>query len=225
MKKFINICSMLVILLAIFTCTCQENPPAAVKPGVEVLREKNGMMLQGKKVGLITNPTGVTSRLVSTIDVLDALPGVELVALFGPEHGVRGDVTAGGKIAHYTDEKTGLPVYSLYGETRRPTADMLENIDALVYDIQDIGSRAYTYIYTMARSMESAAEAGIPFVVLDRPNPLGGELVEGPVLDPDFSSFIGLYPIPFVYGLSVGELASLFNDEFGIGCELHVVPM
>jgi uncharacterized protein YbbC (DUF1343 family) len=129
------------------------------------------------------------------------------------------------KISDYVDERTGLPVYSLYGKTQKPTSEMLEGIDMLVYDIQDVGSRAYTYIYTMARGMEAAVEHGIPFVVLDRPNPLGGLLVEGPVLEPMFKSGIGMFPIPYVYGLTVGELASLFNEEFKIGCDLFVIPM
>ncbi|MBN2355397.1 DUF1343 domain-containing protein, partial [candidate division KSB1 bacterium] len=152
-------------------------------------------------------------------------PDVRLTALFGPEHGVRGDVEAGRRIDHYVDEKTGIQVFSLYGRQHKPTAEMLQHVDVLMYDIQDIGSRAYTYIYTMAMGMEAAKEKGIPFIVLDRPNPLGGELLEGPVLDPAFKSFIGLYPIPYVYGMTVGELAQLFNMEFDIKCDLTVIPM
>jgi uncharacterized protein YbbC (DUF1343 family) len=189
-----------------------------------LLQEKLAL-LDGKRVGLITNPTGVTSDLTSTIDALDALKNVKLVALFGPEHGVRGDVFPGEKIAHSTDAKTGIPIYSLYGSTRQPTTEMLKNIDVLIYDIQDIGSRAYTYIYTMALSMQAAAKAGIPFIVLDRPNPLGGTLIEGPVLEEKFKSFIGLYPIPYLYGMTVGELAQYLNAEFQWGANLTVVPM
>ena len=196
-----------------------------VKPGVEVLLEKHLDLLKGKRVGLITNPSGVNSHMESTVDLLYNHPDIDLVALFGPEHGVRGDVTAGYKVDDFVDPKTGVPVYSLYGKTRKPTPEMLADVDVLIYDIQDIGSRAYTYIYTMALSMEAAAEQGKQFIVLDRPNPLGGNLVEGPVLDPDFSSFIGLYPIPFVYGMTVGELAQLFNEEFDISVDLTIVPL
>lgn len=202
-------------------------PPAfgQVLPGVEVLLQEHLALIEDKRLGLITNPTGVTSDLTSTIDALYAVKGARLVALFGPEHGVRGDVFAGEKIAHSTDAKTGAPIYSLYGATRQPTPEMLKGIDVLIYDIQDIGSRAYTYIYTMALSMQAAAKAGIPFVVLDRPNPLGGILIEGPVLEEKFKSFIGLYPIPYIYGMTVGELAKYFNEEFKWGANLIVVPM
>jgi len=196
-----------------------------VKPGIDVLVEQKLSLVKGKKIGLITNATGVNSQLVSTVDVLNNLSGVELVALFGPEHGVRGDVEAGKTVSTYTDAKTGVTVFSLYGKTRRPTPDMLRNIEVLIYDIQDIGSRAYTYIYTLAYAMEEAKKFGIKFVVLDRPNPLGGAHVAGNVLDPKFSSFIGLYPIPYVYGMTVGELAQLFNEEFNINCDLEIVPM
>ncbi len=196
-----------------------------VKPGIDVLIEQQINLIQGKRVGLITNHTGLTSNLKSTIDVLHEYPDVKLVALFGPEHGVRGDISGGKQVPTYTDEKTGVIVYSLYGKTRRPSPEMLENIDVLIYDIQDIGSRAYTYIYTMAYAMEAAKEADIEFVVLDRPSPLGGEKIAGNVLDPEFSSFVGLYPIPYVYGMTVGELARLFNSEYNINCQLTVVPM
>lgn len=202
-----------------------KNSNVIVKPGIDVLLEKKLDLINGKKVGLITNQTGVTSTLQSTIDALNELPDVDLVALFGPEHGVRGDIEAGEYIPNFVDKKTGITVYSLYGKTRRPTPEMLKNIQVLVYDIQDIGARGYTYIYTMAYAMEAARDAGIQFIVLDRPNPLGGNRVEGNVLDPKFSSFIGLYPIPYLYGMTVGELAKLFNKEFNINCDLIVVPM
>ncbi len=201
-----------------------EKTRSKVLPGIDVLLRERLDLLKDKRVGLITNPTGLTSDLRTNIDALQEA-GVNLVALFGPEHGVRGDVEAGKAVASYTDAKTGIPVYSLYGKTRKPTPEMLKNVDVLLYDIQDIGSRPYTYISTMAVSMEAARDAGTPFVVLDRPNPLGGQLVEGPVLNPQFKSFIGIYPIPYIYGLTVGELARLFNEEFGIGCDLTVVPM
>ncbi len=222
-QKYVQtVCRILPIYLLFFA-----NPFvfSQVKPGIDVLISRKFDILQGKRVGLITNPTGVTADLRSTIDVLFGARGVKLVALFGPEHGVRGNIMAGQKIANFTDEKTGLPVYSLYGKTRQPTPEMLQNIDVLVYDIQDIGSRAYTYIYTMALSMQAAAKKGIPFVVLDRPNPLGGRLIEGPVLEKKFKSFIGLYEIPYIYGMTVGELARFFNEEFGIHAHLVVVPM
>lgn len=216
LKALIN----LFLLIATGLCTAPQ-----VKSGLEVLLSERLQIIQGKRIGLITNPTGVNSRLATNIDLLKAQKSVQLVALFGPEHGVRGDVYAGEKVENYTDPQTGIPVYSLYGKTRKPTVDMLQDVDVLVYDIQDIGNRTYTYIYTMALAMEAAREHNIPFIVLDRPNPLGGELVEGPVLDPHFSSFIGMYPIPYLYGLTVGELAGYFNKELGINCSLTVVPM
>lgn len=203
----------------------KNNNLPRVKPGIDVLIEKQISLIKGKNIGLITNPTGITSQFKSTIDALNEIPGVNLVALFGPEHGVRGDIPGGERVATYKDKKTGITVYSLYGETYKPTPEMLRGIDVLLYDIQDIGSRAYTYIYTMAYAMEAARDVKIPFIVLDRPNPLGGDRVEGNVLDPKFKSFIGLYPIPYIYGMTVGELARLFNNEFGINCNLTVVPM
>ncbi len=196
-----------------------------VKPGIDVLLEKRLDLIKGKRIGLITNQTGITSALKSAIDALYELSDVHLVALFGPEHGVRGDIPGGDRVSSYQDKKTGITVYSLYGETYKPTPDMLKNVDVLLYDIQDIGSRAYTFIYTMAYGMEAARDTKIPFIVLDRPNPLGGNRVEGNVLDPNFKSFIGLYPIPYIYGMTVGELAQLFNKEFNINCNLTVVPL
>lgn len=201
----------------------------AVKPGIEVWAQHGFAPLAGKRVGLITNPTGVTSDLRSTVDVLHAAGAIRLVALFGPEHGVRGDVFAGKEVADSRDEKTGVPVYSLYGKTHKPTPEMLRNLDALVYDIQDIGSRSYTYINTMGAAMEAAAENDIEFVVLDRPNPLGGEKIEGRPLDLKFRSGVGRYPIPYVYGMTCGELAQMINGEGwlqgGKRCRLHVIPM
>jgi len=197
---------------------------AKVSPGIEVIMKKQSI-LKGKRVGLITNPTGVNSALISSIDLLHQAPGIELTALYGPEHGVRGDAQAGDKVDSYIDEKTGLPVYSLYGDTRKPTPEMLKNVDVLLFDIQDVGTRFYTYIYTMAYAMEAAKENGIPFIVLDRPNPQSGLKVEGPVLDPNYSSFVGMYPIPLKHGMTAGELAKLFNDEFNIGADLTVIKM
>ena len=202
-----------------------NNPVKKIKLGVDVLLASRIDLVKGKRVGLITNATGLTSDFESTIDVLYRQPEIKLVALFGPEHGIRGDIPAGESVAHYQDERTGLPVYSLYGNQRRPTKEMLTGIDVLIYDIQDIGNRAYTYIYTMAYAMQAAHEQEITFIVLDRPNPLSGIRVEGNILEPAFSSFIGLFPIPQVYGMTVGELACFFNHEFNINCDLKIVPM
>lgn len=199
--------------------------PHKFQLGVEALLSDHKDLIAGKKVGLITNPTGVDQKLNSIVDLLQNDPDVELTALYGPEHGVRGDAQAGSYIKSYIDEPTGLPVYSLYGSTRKPTAEMLADIDVLLFDIQDVGTRFYTYIYTMAYAMEAAKENDIPFIVLDRPNPLGGEKVEGPVLDEEYKSFVGNYPIPLRHGMTVGELAKLFNEEFKIGADLTVVEM
>lgn len=198
-----------------------------VKTGVEVLKETGFKVLQGKRIGLITNPTGVDNQLKSTIDILHEAHGVKLVALYGPEHGVRGDVYAGDKVDTFTDPNTGVPVYSLYGSTRKPTQEMLEGVDALVYDIQDIGCRSYTYISTMYLAMQAAAENGIEFIVLDRPNPLGGLKVEGCLVEEGFFSFVSQLKVPYVYGLTCGELATLINREFmgSKPCKLTVVKM
>ncbi len=214
--------------VAVFALATLHAQPK-VKTGIDVLSDWGFDLLRGKRVGLITNPTGVTSNLQSTIDVLYRAPGVQLVALFGPEHGVRGDAEAGKLVENYNDKKTGLPAYSLYGATRKPTDSMLRGLDVLVYDIQDIGVRSYTYISTMGYAMEAAAENGIEFIVLDRPNPLTGLRVEGPMLENSYKSFVGMYPIPYVYGMTVGELARMINEEGwlskGVKCKLTVVPM
>lgn len=198
-----------------------------VKTGVEVLRESNFKILQGKRVGLITNPTGVDAQLKSTVDILNEAPGVKLVALYGPEHGVRGDIHAGDHVETVTDAQTGLPVYSLYGKTRKATPEMLKDIDVLVYDIQDIGCRSYTYISSMGLAMEAAAENNIEFVVLDRPNPVGGLKIEGNLAEDKFISFVSQFKIPYLYGLTCGELAKMLNNEkmLGAQCKLTVVPM
>lgn len=206
-----------------------------VKSGVEVLRETGFNVLRGKRVGLVTNPSGVDRHLVSTVDILFNAPEVNLVALFGPEHGVRGDMYAGDKVNDSVDPVTGLPVYSLYGSTRRPTPEMLRDIDVMVYDIQDVGVRSYTFISTLGLVMEACAHHGIEVVVLDRPNPLGGVKIEGCYVEQPFNSFVSQYKIPYVYGLTVGELAVLINEE-GLNrgqkgnqapsrCKLTVVPM
>lgn len=196
-----------------------------VRLGNEILIGSMPDLLRGRKVGLITNYTGVNRQLISTVEVFYQHPEIDLVALYGPEHGIRGEVQAGEKITSYTDPETGLMVHSLYGETKKPTDAMLAGIDTLVYDIQDVGVRYYTYISTMCYAMEKAAERGLRFIVLDRPNPVRGDVIDGNVLDPAFSSFIGLYPIPIRYGLTLGELALLVNQEFGIQADLTVVPM
>jgi len=200
-----------------------------VMTGIDVLEQQAFKCLQGKRVGLITNPTGVNRHLVSTVDVLNNAPGVNLVALYGPEHGVRGDVHAGDKVDNIKDAKTGLPVYSLYGKTRKPTAEMLKDIDVLVYDIQDIGCRSFTFISTMGLAMEAAAENGKEFVVLDRPNPIGGLKVEGNITDNDCISFVSQFKIPYLYGLTCGELAQMLNGECmlnnSVQCKLTVVKM
>jgi uncharacterized protein YbbC (DUF1343 family) len=193
------------------------------KPGVDVLEQENLAPLRGKRVGLITNQTGVDSQGRRTIDMLAHAEGVKLVALFSPEHGMAGRADA--TVANATDGATGLPIYSLYGETRRPTDAILKGIDTLVFDIQDAGVRFYTYITTMAYCMEEAAKHHVGFFVLDRPDPLGGEAIEGPMLDRDRLSFTGYFPMPVRYAMTVGELAQMFNAENKIGADLHVVPM
>ena len=236
--------STLTAVLTLLSCSSkaparavqEERPaPATVKPGIEVLAERGFEGLQGKRVGLVTNPSGVDHLLRPTIDILFEAPEVKLVALFAPEHGVRGDVYAGGKVEDYTDPATGLPVYSLYGSQREPTDAMLQGIDVMVYDIQDVGTRSYTFISTLGLVMRACARNGIEVMVLDRPNPLGGRKVEGPLVEPGFFSFVSQYAIPYVYGLTVGELARLINEEGlnrgqkgdlpPVKCRLSVVPM
>ena len=179
-------------------------------------------LFHGKRVGLITNPTGMTKEFVSTIDVLHGL-GV-LACLFSPEHGVRGEHQAGAKVSFYTDEKTGVPVHSTYGGSLHIPREVLEPLDLLVYDIQDVGARYYTYVYTLSYAMEDCAAAGKPLVILDRVNPVGGGM-EGTILERPFSSFVGRYPVPSRYGLTVGEFARYINATEGIGCDLTVVPL
>jgi len=192
-----------------------------VKVGADVLIEKQLDMVRGKRVGLITNQTGRLSSGEFLVDVL-RLKGVEVVALFSPEHGIRGEAAAGQSIESETDAATGIPVFSLYGKTKKPTPEMLQNVDLLIYDIQDVGARFYTYISTMKLAMEAAAAARIPFIVLDRPNPLGGEMVAGPLMEDSLRSFVGLLPIPVVYGLTCGELAMMINAEHWLTGEATV---
>lgn len=236
-------------------CCAPRHPgPAAspaVKPGVEVLFDKHLDLIRGKRVGLITNPTGVDSHLAGIIERFRRQPDVHLVALYGPEHGVRGNAQAGEYVPFYLDQKYGLPVFSLYGQSMKPEPGMITDIDAymrsfdteqtgkapeagmlravevMVFDLQDVGTRVYTYVATMAYAMQACAENGIPFVVLDRPNPINGTAMEGPILEyPEHSSFVGLYPIPLRHGMTAGELALLFNDRFlEPKAKLTVVPM
>jgi uncharacterized protein YbbC (DUF1343 family) len=194
-----------------------------VRPGIETFLADVPQVLRGKRVGLITNHTGIDRTRTPDIDLIARHPHLRLVALLAPEHGIRGNVEAGEHIQDETDRTTGVPIYSLYqSEDRGPTEEMLRDVDVLVYDLQEVGGRTWTYVSTMALSMQAAARKGIPFVVLDRPNPIGGEIVEGALLDPRFSSFVGMYPIPARHGMTVGELATLFNQEHGIGVELIV---
>lgn len=200
----------------------------AVKPGVEVLRDNNFIQLRGKRVGLITNPSGVDNNLRSTIDILHEAPDVDLVALYSPEHGVRGDIYAGEKVDTYVDPATGITVYSIYGNGHKPSAEMLKDVDVLVYDIQDNGCRSFTFISTMGKSMEAAAENGVEFMVLDRPNPISGNKIEGNIVEDDCKSFVSLFPIPYLYGLTPGELAMYLYKEKIVGdkpLKLTVVPM
>tara|TARA_Y100001935_G_scaffold255672_1_gene271405 strand:- start:246397 stop:247647 length:1251 start_codon:yes stop_codon:yes gene_type:complete len=219
----------LTLIFGVSTACNAQVKKTKIKTGVEVLTDRNFDVLKGRKVGLITNASGVNSNLVSTIDILYRAPEVELVALYSPEHGVRGEIAAGEKVATYVDDATGVTVFSLYGKTRKPTPEMLENVDVLVYDIQDVGARSYTFISTMGLVMEAAAEQGIEVVVLDRPNPLGGRKIEGNIVEEGYFSFISQFKIPYVYGLTPGELAKMINGEgwleSGKKCELTVVPM
>ncbi len=232
----------------------EVSPPlarAAVKPGVEVFLKDHLKIVQGKRVGLITNPSGVDRQLLTTAELFAQNPAIELVALYGPEHGVRGDAQAGEYVPFYVDEKFKVPVFSLYGQSFKldpgwlknidqtmrsfdtteagkiPETVMIQDVDVLIFDIQDVGTRVYTYIATMAYALAAAAEAGVEFVVLDRPNPINGLDMEGPILEyPDYSSFIGLYPIPLRHGMTVGELARLFNEKFmPKKAKLTVIPV
>ena len=200
-------------------------PPGAVtvRPGVEVFVENPPAVVRGKRLGLITNHSGIDRQRRSTIDLLRAVSAFSLVALFSPEHGIRG--TADAHVASSADEQTGLPIHSLYGETNKPTPAMLEGIDVLVYDIQDLGVRQYTYESTLALALQAAAEQRIPLVVLDRPNPVTGTIIEGNILEPAYQSFVGIYPVLSRHGMTLGELARMYNAERHIGAELTVVPV
>src|SRR5688500_10396622 len=225
----------IVILLGAFVAACASaqaptgavvnatTPSAQVLPGIEVLLAGDMASLRGLRVGLITNHTGKLRDGSTTIDALHQDSRLKLVSLFAPEHGIRGTALAGVVIDNTVDAKTGLPVHSLYGATRKPNAEMLANVDAIVFDIQDIGSRFYTYPWTMALAMQAAAEHGKKFVVLDRPNPIGGQHVQGNVNDT--LSFVGQYPVAIRHGMTVGEIARMVNKEFNINADLTVIPV
>jgi uncharacterized protein YbbC (DUF1343 family) len=198
-----------------------QGPAVHIETGIDVLEAQHFAPLRGKRVGLITNQTGVDANGRRTIDVLAKAEGVKLVAIFSPEHGIAASEDSA-VVSNATEPATGLPIYSLYGETRRPTDTMLQGIDALVFDIQDVGVRFYTYVTTMAYCMEAAAKHNVPFFVLDRPNPLGGEIIEGPMLDADKLSFVGYFPMPVRYAMTLGEVAKMFNGENKIGADLSV---
>jgi len=219
--------ALVTILLVSVLAIVDLDLKAQVKTGIDVLQERDFESLKGKRVGLVTNPTGIDNQLRSTIDILHE--NVNLVALFGPEHGVRGDFSGGDHVGNQVDILTGLPVYSLYGKSRKPDPASLEQVDVIVYDIQDVGVRSYTFISTMGLVMEAASELNKEVVILDRPNPLGGSRVEGPLVEDGFHSFVSQYKIPYIYGLTCGELALFLNGEGmlkdGMKCSLTVVPM
>lgn len=227
MKHFIVIMTILFAAMAFGSFAASEEG-AMVRPGVEMLfrDSENLKLIEGKRVGLITNPTGIDRNFNSTIDLLAGHPACKLTALFGPEHGLRGDFFGGDKVGNTTDSKTQVPIFSLYGSgAKAPSPEHLKLLDVLIYDIQDINVRPYTYISTMMASMEAAAKAGKTFIVLDRPDPMGGNIVDGPVLDLKFKSFIGYWTIPYCYGMTPGELALLYNDEAKLNADVYVVKM
>jgi len=229
MRKIQVIFVILILITIIIYSTSFRTHAQPVTLGLDELMGEKFDLIRGKRVGVITNQTGVNSKNRHIADLLNESPQVELAALFGPEHGIRGDVEGGYQVENNKDAKTGVPIFSIYGKTKKPTPEMLAGLDALIFDIQDVGTRFYTFISTMSLCMEAAAEQGIPFIVLDRPNPIGGVFVEGPVLEPDFTSFVGIHPIALRHGMTVGELALMFNGEGwmknGVRADLHVVKM
>jgi uncharacterized protein YbbC (DUF1343 family) len=228
---------LLPTLLLVAACTHREPSNAAatveanrsasstiVRPGIEVFMADLPARLRGKRVGLITNASAVDRARTPVIDLVARHPDLKLVALLAAEHGIRGTVAEGARIADERDPQTGVPIYSLYkSEDQGPTPAMLQDVDVLVYDLIEVGGRTWTYVSTMALSMQAAKRKGIPFVVLDRPNPIGGEIVEGALIEPGFTSFVGMYPIPARHGMTVGELATMFNTKHGIGADLVVI--
>jgi uncharacterized protein YbbC (DUF1343 family) len=229
---------LLLLSLGLIGCGAEPEPPVAVEaaveapaqpaevlPGVEVLLRDHAADLAGKRVGILTNPTGVTRSLESTIDAVRSMPGVEVVRLFSPEHGLRGQHLAGDKVNETVDPVSGLPVMSLYGATRKPTPEMLEGLDVVLYDIQDVGHRTYTFVSSLTYLMEACEEAAVAVWVLDRPDPTGGHIVSGPMIDEDLLSFIGIHPVPQVYGMTPGEWARMIRAERTPGIDLRVIPM
>jgi uncharacterized protein YbbC (DUF1343 family) len=197
-----------------------------VSPGIDRLLAGDRTLIAGKRVGVVCNPASVDGRFAHTADRLIDDPEVEVVAIFGPQHGFRSDLQDNMiETPHARDARRRVPIYSLYSETREPTAEMLRDVDVLVVDLQDVGTRVYTYVYTMANCMRAASRHGVHVVVCDRPNPVGGDEVEGPLLDPAYASFVGQFPIPLRHGLTIGELARMFNDEFGIGAAVDVIRL
>ena len=223
------------LVLFLPACAQTQTPPPAtgapaaratgvVRPGLEVFLADVPQRLRGKRVAFLTNSSAIDRAGTLGIDLVAKHKDLKLVALLAPEHGIRGDVMAGEKISDGTDPRTGVPIHSLYkAEDRGPTDEMLKDVDVILYDLQEVGGRTWTYVSSMALSMQAAKKKGIPFVVLDRPNPIGGEIVEGALLDTNFKSFVGMYPIPARHGMTVGELATMFNRKFGIGADLIVV--
>ena len=204
-------------------------PLATTKPGIEILLQNTSYLkqLRNKRVGIITNHTAVTQNLTRTQDLMKQYAkenGFKVVAFFAPEHGLKGHFHASEKIKNQKDED-GIPIFSLHGKTRRPTQEMLRGVDVLIFDIQDIGSRSYTYLSTLLYTMEEASKAGVQVIVCDRPNPINGEVVDGPMLQDKFRSFIGYINVPYVHGMTIGELARYFNEEYQVGCKLTVIPM
>ncbi len=197
---------------------------SSVHSGLDVLARR-AASLHGRRVGLLCHQASVTRELIHAVDAVTRVRGVTLAALFAPEHGIAGAAQDHARVGSTTDPTTRLPVWSLYGRRLAPSLAMLRDIDALVVDLQDVGSRYYTFVWTMALSMQTCARAQVPVVVLDRPNPLGGLVMEGNLPDPDFASFVGLYPLPVRHGMTIGELAAYLNDTHGIGCDLTVVPI
>lgn len=222
--------AVLYIFLILFLCTCTSQKPheSNVLTGLDRVHEYR-QLFNGKRVGIVTNHTAYNSHHQYITDVFRGMENVTISALFGPEHGIRGSAEAGVKVKSGSDPLSNIPIFSLYGKTRQPTPEMLKDVDILIFDIQDIGARFYTYIYTMAYAMTAAAEQGIPFVVLDRPNPINGVMVEGNILENEYASFVGLFPIPVRHGMTVGELAKMFNGEGwlpgGVTANLRIIPM
>lgn len=225
----------LTVLAGVLASACTSDPdaqassannvPVPVRPGIEVLLEDSLHLVQGLRVGLVTNHTGIDRTGTSDIDLLASHAEIDLVALYSPEHGIRGEERAGAAIESGVDAETGLPIHSLYGETRKPTTEMLDGVDVLLFDMQDIGARYYTYVSTMALAMEAAGEHDLPFIVLDRPNPIRGDVVQGNVLEEEYSTFVGMYAVPMRHGMTPGELARMYVGDFGIDVDLSIVPV